>query len=104
MKWLKLDYIKQHSRIDYDCEDALLEVYANAAEETLLNVLHRTYDEVVSEFGTTSQPFPAALMMASLQLVEVSYAHRSPVSMNNLYYVPYTFDMIVKPYMKLGFD
>ena len=26
MKWLTLDYIKQHSRIDFTCEDAELEL------------------------------------------------------------------------------
>ena len=39
MKWLKIDYIKQHSRIDYDCEDGLLELYGESAEETVLNVI-----------------------------------------------------------------
>lgn len=104
MKWLTIDYIKQHSRIDYDCEDALLELYGNSAEETLLNVLHRTYSEVVEEFGTDDNPFPASLMVASLMLVEVAYQHRSPITTMNLSYVPYTFDFMVKPYMALGFD
>ena len=104
MKWLTIDYVKQHSRIDYDCEDALLELYANAAEETVLTVLHRTYDEVVEEFGTEDSPIPNAIIVASLQLVEVSYQHRSPITATNLYYVPYTFDMMIKPFMKLGFD
>ena len=31
MKWLTIEYIKQHSRIDYDCEDELLELYGEAA-------------------------------------------------------------------------
>ena len=38
MKWLTLDWIKQHSRIDFDCEDDLLELYGEAAEEAVLNV------------------------------------------------------------------
>ena len=32
MKYLSLEYIKQHSRIDYDCEDDLLEMYGDSAE------------------------------------------------------------------------
>ena len=44
---------------------------------------------------------PAPLYVAALQLVEVNYVHRSPNSMNNLYAVKYSFDMKVKPYMKL---
>lgn len=101
MKWLKIDYIKQHSRIDFDCEDGLLELYGESAEETVLNVIARTYDEVVAKFGTKDKPIPAAIIHASLMLVEMSYTQRSPVSQQNLYYNR-SFDMMVKPYMKLA--
>ena len=101
MKWLKTDYIKQHSRIDYDCEDGLLELYGESAEETVLNVINRTYEEVVAKFGAEDKPIPAALIHASLLLVEMSYTQRSPVSQQNLYYNR-SFDMLVKPYMRLA--
>ena len=39
MKYLSLEYIKQHSRIDYDCEDGLLEMYGDSAEETVAQYL-----------------------------------------------------------------
>ena len=51
MKWLTIEYIKQHSRIDYDCEDALLELYGKAAEETVMNIIDRDYDDIVAHFG-----------------------------------------------------
>jgi len=101
MKWLTIDYIKSHSRIDYCCEDSLLELYGNSAEQTLLNVLRRSYDDVVEEFGDEENPIPAPLMHASLMLVELSYQFRSPISKTNLYLVPYTFESLIKPYMKL---
>lgn len=101
MKWLTIDYIKQHSRIDFDCEDALLQLYGEAAEETVLNVINRTYDDVVETFGTKDKKVPAALIQASLLLVDTSYTQRSPVSPQQLYVIPYSFDMLVKPYMKL---
>ena len=104
MKWLTIDYIKQHSRIDYDCEDALLELYADAAEETVMNVIRRDYNEIVEKFGTDEHEIPAALIQASLILVDTSYQYRTAVSSQNLYAVPYSFDMLVKPYMKLGDD
>lgn len=97
MKWLKIDYIKQHSRIDYDCEDTILELYANDAERTLLNLLNRTYPNILLEYGSMPEP----LIHATLMLVEVSYQHRSPDSMTSLYLVPYTFDLIIKPYIRL---
>ena len=31
MEYLTLEYIKQHSRIDFDCEDDLLELYGSSA-------------------------------------------------------------------------
>ena len=54
MKWLTLSLIKAHSRIEYDCEDSLLELYANAAEETVLNIVNRSYEELkaVPEYQT----------------------------------------------------
>lgn len=105
MKWLKIDYIKQHSRIDYDCEDALLELYGESAEEMVLNTLGRTYEDLLENFGIDqpdgSKHVPAAIVQASLMLVDSSYTNRSPISPTNMYQVPYTYDFLVKPYMKL---
>lgn len=97
MKYLTIDYIKQHSRIEYDCEDTLLELYGEAAEETTLNHLNRTYEDLVEIYGRV----PAPIVHATLMLVDVSYQHRSPVSGQSMYSVPYTYDLLVKPYMKL---
>lgn len=97
MKWLTIDYIKAHSRIDFDCEDTLLELYGSAAEDTVLNDCNTTYEDVVEEYGD----IPPALVQASLMLVDLSYTQRSPVSTQSLYTVPYTFDALIKPYMKL---
>jgi uncharacterized phage protein (predicted DNA packaging) len=102
MKWLTIDAIKKHSRIDFDCEDDLLEMYGESAEETVLNVLGRTYEEVVELFGADKRPVPAPIVHASLLLVELSYTQRAPISQQNLYTVPYAFDLMVKPYMRLA--
>ena len=98
MKWLTLDWIKKHSRLDFDCEDDLLELYGDDAEETVLNIIARTYDDLVEEYGEVPKP----LYVAALMLVEVDYNHRSPESMNNMYAVKYSFDMKIKPYMRLA--
>ena len=101
MKWLQIDWIKQHSRIDYDCDDALLELYANSAENALLRIIGRTYEEVVELYGTAEVPIPADLIHASLMLVDVAYTHRNPDAMNQMYLRDYTFDFLVKPFIKL---
>jgi len=89
--------MRKHSRIEYHCEDDLLELYGEAAEATLLNYIGMSYDEIVGEDGKV----PAPLMQAALMLVDVSYQFRSPVSSQNMSIVPYTFDILVKPYVKL---
>ena len=97
MKWLTIDWIKQHSRIDFDCENDLLELYGEAAEEAVLNVCNRTMEDVVEQYGTV----PKSLYVAALMQVEASYDHRSAVSQQQLYNVP-GFSIHVKPYIKLA--
>ena len=100
MKWLTLEWIKKHSRIDFDCEDDLLELYGDDAEQTILNLIRRSFDDLIETYGEIPKP----LYVAALLLVETSYTQRAPVTQQNLYTVPYAFDMKVKPYMKLTND
>jgi uncharacterized phage protein (predicted DNA packaging) len=96
MKWLTVDWIKQHSRIDFDCENDLLELYGEAAEEAVLNVCNRTMEDMVEQYGQV----PKSLYVAALMQVEASYNYRSAVSPQNLYNVP-GFSFHIKPYIKL---
>ncbi len=97
MEWLTLDWIKKHSRIDFCCEDEILEMYGEDAEQTVLNVCNRTMEDIIEQYGKVPRP----LYVAALMLVETSYIQRTPISQQGMYGVPYTFDMKVKPYMKL---
>ena len=99
MKWLQLEQIKAQLRIepDFTDEDELLEMYGESAEETLLQYLNRTYEDIIEVYGKV----PAPLRHATLLLVDTSYQYRSPVSAQNMSIVPYTFDILVKPYMRL---
>ena len=100
MKWLNLEQIKAQLRIepDFTEEDELLEMYGESAEETLLQYLNRTYEDTIEVYGH----IPAPLRHASLMLVDTSYQYRSPVSTQSMSLVPYTFDLLVKPYMRLA--
>ena len=100
MKWLTLERIKQQLRIepDFHDEDDLLEEYGESAEDVLLNYLNRSYEDVIEVYGRV----PAPLRHASLMLVDTSYQYRSPVSAQNMSIVPYTFDLLIKPYMRLA--
>lgn len=98
LQFLTLDYIKQHSRICGDCENEILVLYAKGAENNLLRLCDRTYDELVAMGGGT---FPEELMIAGLLLVDVLYSHRSPQEAVKLSDVAYTFEFYAKPFMKL---
>lgn len=96
MKWMEVNYLKTHSRIDYDCEDALLEQYGEAAENFLLTYIRRTYDNILDIYGE----IPAQLFVAVQMLVENMYQNRSMISMTHMSYVDYTFDAIVSDFMR----
>ena len=97
MKFLTLDYIKQQLRINWSEEDTLLDEYGKAAEDTLLNLLNRSYHDMLESYGEV----PAPLVQAAMMLVGESYQHREPSSAQNLSSVPYSFDLLIKPYMRL---
>ena len=98
MKYLTIDYIKAHCRIDFDCEDAELELYGQGAEETILYLCNRTYENLIGTYGEV----PASIIHVTLELVCNSYEHRSPASPQNLSAVPYNFDLLVKKYIVLA--
>ncbi len=98
MKYLTTEHIRQHLRIDAVDEDAVLDLYGSAAEDTVLNICNRTIDDVIEQYGGVPDP----LRQATLLLVGISYQYREPVSSLNMSHVPYTFDILIKPYMRLA--
>ena len=105
MKFLTIDKIKQQLRLDCTCEAELLDAYGNSAEQTLAAYIGfmddnnlPSVDKMLEAYGGT---MPAPLVQAALMLVDTSYQFRSPVSAQNMSVVPYTFDLLVKPYVKL---
>ena len=98
MKYLTLEYIKAHSRIDFDCENDLLEKYGCAAERMVLNLLGRSLEDLKA---ANDGEVPDDVMVATFQLVENLMQHRIPAEQVSLSVVPYGFDMMLKPYMIL---
>ena len=100
MKYLTIDDIKQQLKLDFDCEDALLELYGTGAEDTILYLCNRTYENLIESYGGS---VPAAIRQVTLELVTNSYDQGSgPASPTNLSAVPYNFDLLIKPYMVLS--
>lgn len=103
MNWLTIDLIKQQLRLDDSqaaMERNLLLMYGESAEAALLQLLRRTADNVVETFGDVPMP----LIHAALMLVDIAYQYRSPISPASVNQVGYTFEILVKPYMRLAGD
>lgn len=99
MKWLTLDEIKDQLRIerDFDLENDKLTTYGNSAEEVLMEITRRTYDDFIDNYGK----IPAPIREVSLMMVVDSYEKGSAISLQQLYTNP-AFDMKLKPYMRLA--
>ena len=97
MKWITLEQIKENSRIDFDYDDTLITRCGNAAEAVILKLTRRTYENIEDLYGKE----PADLVEAALMLADVGYKHRGPVSDTNKSVIPYTFDCIIDPYIRL---
>ena len=102
MKYLTLDYIKQHSRIDFDCEDDLLEMYGDAAEEAMAQILNRgkDTDEMVADLTEIYGHVPAPIYVSTFMLVSSLYKDREKDLTMEVHSNP-TFALLVKPYMRL---
>ena len=98
MQYLTIEAIKAHSRIDYDCEDGLIELYGAAAENTVLKQLDKTLDELKGENGGT---VPSDVIVSTLEIAENMIRHRSPLEQTNINSVSYGFGMQMKANMKL---
>ena len=100
MKFLTFEQIKAQLRLDDEQaeeERDILVLYGEAAEDMVLDTCNRTITDIYEQYGT----MPKALVQAGLMLVAQSYQHREPASPQNLYAVPYAFDLLLKPYMRL---
>ena len=98
MEYLTVEYIKSHSRIDYDCEDDLIDLYGTAAEQAILNLLNRTLEDLKEANGGL---VPATVIEATFMLADNLIRHRSPTEQASLYVVPYGFDLMLKKYIIL---
>lgn len=98
MKWLTLDYIKAHARITHDIENEKISEMGEAAETAILNLLNRTYEDLVEQYGGV----PKDIVYASASLVAYWYGDGAEsAGKTQLSAIPYNFDFILKPYIVL---
>ena len=98
MEYLTVEYIKAHSRIDYDCEDDLIDAYGTAAEKTVIKLLGRSLDDLKE---ANDGMVPAPVIVATYQIADSLIQHRAPTEQVNLSVVPYGIDLMLKPYIVL---
>lgn len=102
MKWITLEQVKAQCRIepDFTEEDALLTSYGNAAEQGILRLLERSWEDVCENLSR--EDIEGGLTIAALMLAEHLYKHRGPTENVQPYQIPYNIDFWVKPYMRLA--
>ena len=100
MKFLEFEQIKAQLRLDDEQaqeEYDLLEMYGEAAEDAVLSLIRRNMANLAETYGQV----PKQIVQAALMLTAISYQHREPASQQNMYAVPYAFDLLIKSYVRL---
>jgi hypothetical protein len=98
LKWLNLDAIHQHSRLDFNCEDAELLQMGMAAEQAILDLTRRTYANFIDTYGRIPDP----IFNASLLLVQSLYKNRDAEDQRDSKEIAFGFSFLVKNYMYLA--
>lgn len=97
LRWLSADAIKTHSRIDFDCDVAELEQMGMTAEQAILDLTRRTYENFIDTYGRIPDP----IFNASLLLVQNLYNNRDAADSQKKEASLYGFDLLLKNYMVL---
>lgn len=97
LRWLSVDAIKTHCRIDFDCEVAELEQFGVEAEQAILDLTRRTYENFIDTYGRIPDP----IFNASLLLVQSLYKNRDAEEQRDSKEIAFGFSFMVKNYMVL---
>ena len=97
LKWLNLDAIQQHCRIDFNCEDAELEQMGITAEQAILDLTRRTFENFIDTYGRIPDP----IFNATLLLVQSLYNNRDAEEQRDSKEIAFGFSFMVKNYMVL---
>ena len=98
LRWLTIEAIKTHCRIDFDCEDSELEQFGVAAEQAILDLTRRTYENMIDTYGRIPDP----IFNATLLLVQSLYKNRDAEEQRDSKEIAFGFSFMVKNYMYLA--
>lgn len=97
LRWLSVDAIKTQCRIDFDCEDAELVQFGVAAEQAILDLTRRTYENFIDTYGRIPDP----IFNATLLLTQSLYKNRDAEEQRDSKEIAFGFSFMVKNYMVL---
>lgn len=86
--------------VDYDGDDTYIRQLGDAALSHVFHATHRSREELAEM--ADGKDFPVQLRLAALQLAAHWYRLREVVSSTSQNAVPYTYDCLIKPFVKLG--
>ena len=97
LKWLSIDAIHQHCRIDFNSGDAEIEQMGIAAEQAILDLTRRTYENFIDTYGRIPDP----IFNATLLLVQSLYKNRDAEEQRDSKEIAFGFSFMVKNCMVL---
>ena len=98
LKWLTIEAIHTHCRIDLNCNDSELEQFGFAAEQAILDLTRRTYENFIDTYGRIPDP----IYNATLLLVQSLYKNRDAEEQRDSKEIAFGFSFMVKNYMYLA--
>lgn len=97
---LTLDELKKQMNVDFDDDNDYIEQLGRVAISHVFHSTRRTREELAAMADDAD--FPRPLRLAALQLAAHWYRLREPVASASQNVVPYTYECLVKPFIKLG--
>lgn len=99
LEYLTIEDLKRQCRVDFEDDDELLSLYGSAAERAVVAATRRSAEELAAMGGGT---MPVALRLAMLLLAAHYYRLREAVTGVGQEGVPYAYEYLVKPYVRLS--
>lgn len=100
---LTLEELKAQMRVDFEEDDNIITAYGRAAEEAVESYCRRSISELIAENEARGRTgFPYTVKVCMLMLASHLYRRREPVESVSQTAVPYTFEFMLKDWVKLS--
>lgn len=99
LNFISIEEVKTQCRIDPEdnTEDTLLQTFAEAAEQTVQNLINRDAANIIDEYTEVPAPVKTAMLILSAQY----YKYREATTQDNVNNVPWGVQNLLLPYTRL---